>query len=475
METQVILTIPQPYLDWIMRGLAGWHWGQCAACAMGRFFRPGRRELLYHSAEFASEPDAALRRIASMGLDPLVIMDGKQPPDHKQSMAVLHAMQHSGAKRGALLHFRAAGENVTAFGWVKAEDGFLPVDFINLPGPEMLRMSVTPLWPAAPMDPRPDDAQPPAGSTGEEEPTWLDTRDRLSGFLGKGDKGSGQEMIRAIASCEITVVGAGRAGDCAVSHLVKLGAGRIAPLNIIDGDALEASNLDSMEAPYQAVGRNKAKVVAAKQSWLEPGLNVNPIPHNISDAEAAEAIDRSDLIFSCVDSDAARTGVALLAQLHNRVHFDFSGGGVRTAGGNFSAGGEVRCGLPGSPPCVGCMTGGNREADLRLLDRTEEEEVNDRLHENWEDSKAGSSKAIISSVVGNGMLIVAALFRGELLSSVHQHLDANGIRPVWTDWTWRARRRSCRVCGSDRLAGLGDTGVEYVGREKKSSLEAVRR
>jgi molybdopterin/thiamine biosynthesis adenylyltransferase len=474
METQVILTIPQPCLDRLMRGFAGWHRGQYGASAVGRFVRPGRLELLYHSAVFARGLDAAVQRIVSRGLDPLVIMDGRQPPDRRQSEAVLSAMEHSGVKRGALLCLRTAGGNVTAFGWVKTEEGPLPVDVVNVPGPGMLKIAAAQLWPAERKEPRPDDAQPSADAPGEEGPTWLDTRDRLAGFLGRGEKGAGQEMMRAIASCEITVVGAGRAGDCAVSHLVKLGAGKIARLNIIDKDFLLAPNLDSMEAPYQAVGRNKAEVLAAKYSWLEPGLNVNPIPHNVSDAEAAEAIARSDLVFSCLGNNAGRTGVAVLAQLYNRVHFDFSGGGVRTRGGHFSAGGEVRCGLPGSRPCVACMKENNWEADFDVLDRTEDEEVNDRLHEKWEGSKAGSCKAIISSVVGNGMLMVAALFRGELRWSMHQHFDANSIRPAWPDWTWRARRRSCRVCGKDGLAGLGDTGVEYVGPEKESSLEAVR-
>jgi molybdopterin/thiamine biosynthesis adenylyltransferase len=463
METKAIVTAGTKPVDKTMRGFASWFRGQYCVWDTGEFIRPGRIELLYHSHEFTNRLDQTLHKIAVERRNAVVVLQGDRLIPRRMIEEVLSKLNDSGLKRCALLYFMTMRENVTVFGWLKDGQEFLPIDMINIPGKGMLKMAVHPVWPLEQKNAGIGQSRPQVEAQEEDGPTWLDTRDRLAGFMGWGQTEVGEELIHKIATAEITVIGAGRMGDCTFSHLVKFGAGRIAPLNITDGDTLEPANLDSMEVPYEAVGMNKADVLAAKYSRLEPGLNVNPIPHNVSDAEAVEAVIRSEYVFGCVDNNPGRTGVAFLTGLYNRVHFDFAGGGAWTPGGHFSVGGEVRCAIPGCRPCVNCMKGDNWRNDMELLSRTEEEEENDRLGANWRDEKGGSCKAVVSSVAGNGMMLFIRLLQGRLDRSVHQHFDSNGILPKWTDWTRRAWLRSCHVCGRNKIAGLGDLGIEYGG------------
>jgi len=461
MNKQVIVTVSSPASDDLIKKLAFRHRGKYAVCPAGELVTPERMEMLHHSTVYTRKLERHLRKIGRGRLNCIVGLYGNRSLERREIEAIIAALKEAGIRRAVLLHFMRMRGAVTASGWLKDGNEFLAVDVLNIVGPGMVKMSVGLLWPVQ----QGERAHAEHGAIPPEtEPsgqTWLDTRDRFSGFIGEGDIGLGEENVQKIANCEITVVGGGRTGDCALSHLVKFGAGRIAPLNIIDNDILVAANLDSMEVPYEAVGKHKAEVLAAKYSWLEPGLNVNPIPYSLSDREAVEAIIRSEIVFSCVDRNAARSGVSLPAQLYNRIHFDFAGGGVRTRGGHFSVAGEVRCALPGLSPCVWCMKENNWDWEIDQLDRPDEKELNDRISADWRGGdKEGSCKAVISSVVGNGMMLFIRLVQGKLIRSVHQHFDSNDLLPGWSDWSWRARRRRCRCCGKNGIAGLGDLGMK---------------
>jgi len=461
MAGKVIVTIHPTALDRLVHDLAFRHKGKYAVCAAGRYARPGRLELFHVSTEYSRVFQPLLGKLSKKGFDCIFVRYGNWIRHEMEIKVIAAALNQTHVRRAALLNFVPDRKDMKVYGWVKNGTKAHPIDFLNIPGPGMLKLAVHPLWPIKSKSSPSGRTQKYSGDSGHQGTNWIDTRDRLLGFMGEGDIAAGEEIIRKIANADFTITGCGRMGHSVGSHLIKFGAGRAGTLSLIDGDILEAANLDAMDVPYEAVGKPKSEVLAGMFSLLEPGLNVKAIPKNVSSAEAAEAIIRSEYNFSCFDANAPRTGVTYLTQLYDRVHFDFAAGAVYTPGLNVSVGGEACCCLPGSSPCVCCMKGGGWMEDMEELDRSDEDERNDRLSSDWRRERVGSCKAVISSVAGTGVMLFIRLLQGKLNSSIHLHFDSNALVPSWTNWTGRALNRSCGLCGSNGISGRGDLEMKY--------------
>jgi len=243
-----------------------------------------------------------------------------------------------------------------------------------------------------------------------------------------------------------------------LQELVPCEVGRDGWLVAVDGDRVELANLDCMPLPRCAVGLPKAEAVARMARLLDPDANVAPLVTVLSDPRAAEAAALSELMITCVDRQPARMMAAGVAARFCRVHMDLAGGAAFTESRAVSAGGEVRLALPGSSGgCVGCMNDGQDwPTAVRDMNESAEGQRDERLRNDPHGERPGSCGAVLSSVLGTGMLLFWRLLQGRLRRSVWLHLDANGDRPEWQDWTRLAGAGECRVCTVDDVRGLGE-------------------
>jgi len=158
-----------------------------------------------------------------------------------------------------------------------------------------------------------------------------------------------QQRLR---SARVVVIGVGALGNEVARVLTMSGVGE---LILCDPDTVEASNL-SRTILFRTgdIGRPKAEAAAAALCDLAPGVDAEArVADLVSGVGLAELRD-ADLVVSCLDSAAARVG---LAERCGRV------GAALLDAGTQPWGGEVRY-YPAGGACFGCaLTPAERRAE----------------------------------------------------------------------------------------------------------------
>ena len=115
---------------------------------------------------------------------------------------------------------------------------------------------------------------------------WLEREELL---LGAGD-------VKKLQNANVLAVGLGGVGGIATELLVRSGIGS---LTIVDGDAVEITNLNRQIVALQnTVGRLKTEVLAERLLLINPELKLNIISRFIPEEEMEELI--SSATFHCV-------------------------------------------------------------------------------------------------------------------------------------------------------------------------------
>lgn len=463
---QTRVTIPRNAAARMLLELEQSSQGTVFVCGAGQRRRPGYWELLVRPARTVNSVRSEVNRVVRSGLHPVLISGGKHAPSGRVVNPWWREIKHSQAKAAGILALVAQRDSLRTYACLEEDWHSVPLDVVSLPGRWMHSFRPGPLAPltresidehrneksrSANQESRKNEA---TGASEEAE----DGEARLSrqkAFLGKGDLRQGTTLIERAAHLLVAIVGCGGAGSALAYRLAQAGVGSKSGLVIIDGDQVEEANRGTMLLPPAAVGMPKAEAVAAMASGFNPGARIVPIVGTISDSEAADAVTSADVVFSCVDRDEARIGVAALATRFFRPHFDLSAGTAFTRSRDAAWGGDIRVGLPGSRGCVGCMTNLDVARAVKALSLAREQEVQLRQQNDPFGERPGSWSGLIDAVVGQATLLFWRLFLGELGDSIWLHLDANGVEPRWGNWTRRQKRR-CRLCSASGIAGLGD-------------------
>ena len=163
--------------------------------------------------------------------------------------------------------------------------------------------------------------------------------------------GAGQQRLKA---ARVAVVGAGGIGCAVIPALAGAGVGQ---LTIIDGDAVDLSNLQRQPL-YRSdqIGQGKAVLAAQFVNALNPFVEVVAIETRVDPANAAELLFGHDLILDGTDNFATRlivsdTAVALGIPLLSAAAAQFQG-----------QVGLFRGHLAGAP-CYRCFVGDAFDAD----------------------------------------------------------------------------------------------------------------
>lgn len=428
-----------------------------AFCVAGVSDRPklDHREVMYHrTLSFARSPDG--RRLKH-GLRPLLVRLTRGLSATEIQKDFPAAVKRTEGGLGLLFLLR--GETLQVY--YAGADGLQISEpaWLTVPGPRMQRLRLLSLEEPAKgrasarrASVSEDNTEEADGSYMEQ---WRNRYGRLAGALGNGNTEVGFELLIKARKLKVVVVGAGRAGSWLAYRLAACGVGSEAALVIIDPDMVEESNLSDMLVPSGAVGWPKAQAVASTIAAMIPDSRPTFINSGLASQEAMDEVCSADVVFTTVDEDSTRLGVAVSACRYHVVHFDVTGGCSWVNENQAISGGEVRCFIPGSRGCLACMSRPNWREATKLLGLSVKQERARRARLDWRKQRAGSSADILWTVLAEAMQNFWALMRGDLSESFWWHYGKgrNGM-PVWEDWSRKRSWMKCRVCGGQ--SGLGD-------------------
>lgn len=114
----------------------------------------------------------------------------------------------------------------------------------------------------------------------------------------------GREGQQKLKGSSVVVVGAGGLGIPASVYLAAAGVGRV---GIVDGDAVEKSNLHRQTIyTDEDVGRPKSAVAAERLRGVNPHAVVEPHETKLTSANAVEILNGYDVVVDCTDNFPAR-------------------------------------------------------------------------------------------------------------------------------------------------------------------------
>lgn len=171
----------------------------------------------------------------------------------------------------------------------------------------------------------------------------------------------GQPLWQRVSTAHVLLVGCGRNGTLAAWQFAGLGVSR---LTLVDGDVLEAHNLDAMPGlTTDDIGKLKATALAERLVAFNPELSIHCFTKPITDV-LGQLQSRFDLIVSCVDRDAARVAASWLSRKKLVPHLDIGTAVQRSDSRYAELTGDIRLLLPFAG-CVHCVGGiADRDATM---------------------------------------------------------------------------------------------------------------
>jgi molybdopterin/thiamine biosynthesis adenylyltransferase len=241
----------------------------------------------------------------------------------------------------------------------------------------------------------------------------------------------GPVVFEKLRRATVTLVGAGRNGTLFAWEAAALGVGK---LRIVDGDTLSVDNLNAvLGLDVRDVGRPKAEVLAERLHAFRPDMAITALPRLVTDPAGREFVrERADLLVSCVDNDAARLAVSLVARERLMVHLDIGtsvqrsrvgGGSDLPSTSPMAISGDVRLLLPGSDGgCVACVGSLGNAEDLVYDLSAPDGALRRAVTRHWSEERAGSLVTINSIAVGAGLQTWLDLLAARLESSYWHRL-----------------------------------------------------
>lgn len=180
----------------------------------------------------------------------------------------------------------------------------------------------------------------------------------------------GRELLQKLATCRITVCGAGALGANLVEQLARCGA---SGLTSIDRDRLEEQNLATQPYGRTELGGYKATLLSA-QVYRSLGLEVKAVPKELTADTAVRLLRGSQLVVDCLDNRAGRQCVQAacrsleLPLLHGGVNGDYAEVVWDAVYKMPSGAGEDVCDYPLARNLVTLTVAGMAEVILKWLD-----------------------------------------------------------------------------------------------------------
>lgn len=164
----------------------------------------------------------------------------------------------------------------------------------------------------------------------------------------------------ALGAMHLAVVGCGGLGSIMAESLARVGVGQ---LTLIDGDVLEATNLNRWQGGRPAdIGEPKASLLAQRLREMVPHLRVKAVTRPLEHSRSILALTAADAIVAGVDNDAARFILNHVSLQFLLPYFDV--GVAISINPEVEFKGRYFAVIPGVTGCVECKA-------FQLVDRNE--------------------------------------------------------------------------------------------------------
>jgi molybdopterin-synthase adenylyltransferase len=232
----------------------------------------------------------------------------------------------------------------------------------------------------------------------------------------------GQQGQRMIAECAIGVVGLGGLGSHVAQQTAFLGVQRFI---LADHDLVTLSSLNRLVGATEDDVDKTPKVKVAERVVLsiQPTALVTSLTAAIGDEAVKTALLSADLIFGCVDNDAARLVLTELAASHRKPYIDAASD--TGDDGGLWYGGRVVFAHDGSK-CLSCAGELDQRAITRAGMTPEQRAEDDKIYGVSRSVLNGTGPAVVSI---NG--VVASLAVTEFMTW------ATGIRMPYSHLSYR--------------------------------------
>jgi len=280
----------------------------------------------------------------------------------------------------------------------------------------------------------------------------------------------GTRVWQRLTSLRIAIIGCGRTGSLIAATLVRMG---IRNLTLIDPDTVEEHNLGEMDGVNDSdIGHTKVKALAdflqrhCASSHAETSIRAVADPIVIAYGAALAA----DVIFSCVDSDAARLASGIIATLFHKVlvdigtgiHFTTTHSQIRhppSAIRHRIMGADIRLILPadGCLVCFGNLA--NYEEALAELSQRNRKERTDRKY--WWERRMGSLRTLNMLAASVAVQMLCDLAAARIRSSTWVHVQYDQSSLVRMERIVRRASEAQVNCPLCIRAGLGLDGITW--------------
>jgi hypothetical protein len=277
-----------------------------------------------------------------------------------------------------------------------------------------------------------------------------------------------------LISQHIAIIGCGRTGSITAVTLAKLG---VRTLTLIDPDVLEEHNIAEMDGVNDAdAGRLKVEAMAdflrAYCASADIPLNITRIPEPITTAQRAAIA--ADVLFCCVDNDAARLACGILATLFHKVLIDIGTGVFNEQHHHRRMGADVRLILPadGCLRCFGSVANYDEAIDelIRCNFSPEQRNHPSQAHgEPWWVRRSGSLRTLNMIAVSVGIQLLCDLIAERLRRShwVRLEYDENGRFTI--QQVERSNLQVTENCPLCLKIGLGEKGLLWCNQKVKKA------
>jgi adenylyltransferase/sulfurtransferase len=212
---------------------------------------------------------------------------------------------------------------------------------------------------------------------------------------------------------QVLVAGIGALGSEVVKNLGLIGCEAVF---LADADVLENKNIarSVLLREGAAIGQSKVSYALDQlQTWF-PQTRWNGMPVEIADVEPEQFL-KAEVLFSCVDTDLARTEIAALAARYRLPVCDAGMGGVSTRVGRVSWFPSVD-----SAACFACLLSSVRRAELFSLWESD-------VHACWarerNEQRTWTSTATMASIVAGFQVEIALSATKHTKGSFSVHFD----------------------------------------------------
>ena len=249
----------------------------------------------------------------------------------------------------------------------------------------------------------------------------------------------GDYAWRRLCQLHYLIVGCGRNGSLMAHALARIGAHRI---TLVDPDTTELYNLDGDGFLPDHITRPKADALAESLRAVNPTLEVQALPHSVSDYRILPAAREADVLITTVDDDGARWAVAHLSVLYLKPMLDVGTGVLRTETGEPLLGADIRWMVPGEC-CLLCTGGVANPQQVEVVRQGLYAEQQHRAQRHWQRERLGSLRSLNMMATGLALRMLEDYLAMRLHTSRWLRLVYQGATPQLHELGHGTPNRSC--------------------------------